>query len=645
MAGQRYPWVKFEPAGWSHLMRLGSVSVWFPVLHLRAEVTYRLLPELTPLHRALEAAVKEFSGAGNPLAAVPISDLFRQLFGVSGAREILPYVIDDLIERGRIHRVVENGSDPSLLRVIDLALGRREKEMAPGHSLTEPDKQSAQTRKIERFVDPVLEEIIDAGSLVLHPKEDDGLFVPAEPFLMHAPTYWVERELRAELNDDVQLYASASELIGHRWLRSEAELVLKDGELSVECDDPRQSDYLRGLSQRVRQSWLQPGNLNGFVDSLTDEESADFSIKCRLPQNLGGLVVTRGLPESMRSSRALPPSIVLVSLDPADDITEPTLISALADGKSIQVSYPRNDNPGIAGIFLASEGREYLRLPVTWEGLHSEIGVFRTAPGFQQDGAIWSDVIEALQTECRYSEDPEIFVLPAFWLDPADFWNMLSNRSGSETDVHTWVANTAKALRNLPPTVLERLEDGFFKVGTMEHLRRSNIELQNLYPSAQMQFAQNTPDRDGLAFVPQSCTRVIAFDTSSFIRYDQLVESLHPTDFLVTPQVVAAEVERRKSESQDFRIVSRRNLRAIDALPKERWKAPFHDYALLAAGDKKNNDGAIIATLIPYRQRGLEVIVVSEDHDFLLRCRPYGIEWMNAETFLNTYRKAKRGDK
>lgn len=53
-------------------MRLGFVSVWFPVLHLRAEVTYRLLPELTPLHRTLEAAVKEFASSSNPLAAVPI---------------------------------------------------------------------------------------------------------------------------------------------------------------------------------------------------------------------------------------------------------------------------------------------------------------------------------------------------------------------------------------------------------------------------------------------------------------------------------------------------------------------------------------------------------------------------------------------
>jgi hypothetical protein len=141
------------------------------------------------------------------------------------------------------------------------------------------------------------------------------------------------------------------------------------------------------------------------------------------------------------------------------------------------------------------------------------------------------------------------------------------------------------------------------------------------------------------------CTRVIAFDTSSFMKYDRLIGYLRPTDFLVTPQVVAAEVERKKAESEDFRIISRRNLRAIDALPQERWTAPFHDYALLAAGDKRNNDGAIIATLIPYRQRGLEVIVVSEDHDFLLRCKPYGIEWMNAEAFLNTPKKANRGDK
>jgi len=592
----------------------------------------------------LEAAVKEFSRGGNALAAAPIPDLFRQIFGVSGAREILPDVIDDLIERGRVHRVVENGNDPSQLRIIDLAPGRRELDRAPGASLSEADRQVAQSRKIERFFDPVLEEVVSADLLTPGPSDEHRFCVPAEPFLEHLPTHWVERELRAELQDDVQLYSAASELISHRWRCSAAELTLKDGELSVECADPRQSEYLRGLSQRVRQSWLLPVSLNESQDSLA-EESTEFSIHCQLPFDLGGLVLTRGLPETVRAKLALPPSVVLVALDPADGLIEPTLISSLADGQAIQVAYPRNDNPGIAGVFLASEGREYLRLPVTWEGLHADIGVFRTAPGFQQDGTIWNDVIEALQSECRYSEIPEIFVLPAFWLDPADFWSMFSDRAGNESDVRAWVTNTVKALRSLPPAVLDRMEDGFFRVRAMEHLRQSSMELENLFPSAQRQFEKNIPKKDGIAPVPPSCTRVISFDTSSFIKYGHLVEYLRPTDFLVTPQVVAAEVERKKTESEDFRIISRRNLRAIDALPQERWTAPFHDFALLAAGDKKNNDGAIIATLIPYCQRGLEVIVVSEDHDFLLRCKPYGIEWMNAETFLNTPKKSNRGDK
>lgn len=625
-------------------MRLGSVSVWFPVLHLRAEVTYRLLPELSPLHRTLEAAVKEFSGGRNALAAVPIPDLFQQLFGVSGAREILPDVIVDLIERGRIHRIVEDGSDPSLLRIIDLAPGRRERDMEPGPALTETDRQSAQTRKVERFVDPVLEEIVDAGNLVPNPLEEDRIFVPAEPFLMHPPTYWVERELKAELSDDVQLYATKSELIDHRWRRCEAELILKDGELSVECDDPRQSEYLRGLSQRVRQSWLQPGSLNGFLDSLA-EESAEFSIHCRLPLNLGGLAVTRGLPETIRAGLALPPSVVLVVLDPATDITEPTLISTLAEGQTMQVAYPRNDNPGIAGVFLASEGREYLRLPVTWEGLHAEIGVFRSTQGFQPNGAVWSDVIAALETECRFSDNPEIFVLPAFWLDPGDFWNMLSKRLGSEADVQAWITKTVKAIRSLPTAVLDRMETSFFRDRAMEILRQSNMELGNLFPSAQRQFEKKNPESAGIAPVPRYCTRVIAFDTVSLVTYGHLVEHLGPTDFLVIPQVVAAEVERKKTESDEFRIISRRNLRAMDALPQERWTAPFHDYALLTRGDIKNNDGATIATLIPYCGRGLEVVVVSNDHDFIPRCKPYGIEWIHTETFLNTSNKSSKGGK
>ena len=51
--------------------------------------------------------------------------------------------------------------------------------------------------------------------------------------------------------------------------------------------------------------------------------------------------------------------------------------------------------------------------------------------------------------------------------------------------------------------------------------------------------------------------------------------------------------------------------------------------------------GQSLPRWFPIRRLGLEVIVVSEDHDFLLRCRPYGIEWMNAESFLHMSRNAK----
>jgi len=127
---------------------------------------------------------------------------------------------------------------------------------------------------------------------------------------------------------------------------------------------------------------------------------------------------------------------------------------------------------------------------------------------------------------------------------------------------------------------------------------------------------------------------VIAFDTSSFVEFDQLADHLLPTDFLVFPQVVAGEVERKKTQSEDFRKTSRRNLRAISRLPKDRWTAPFHDFGYLAPGDSKNADGKIIATLVPYRKAGHKVILVSQDGDFVPRCKPYDIEVMRAEIFM-----------
>lgn len=622
-------------------MRLGSVSVWFPVLHLRAEVTYRLLPELTPLHRTLETAVKGFSRGSNPLAAAPIHELFRQLFGVSGSQEILPDVLSDLIERGRVHRVVEGELDPLLLRIIDLAPGKSTSNLGHGSNLSETEKQAAQTRRIERFFDPVLEEIVGGNDLAPQVQDDQRFCVPAEPFLLHPPTHWVERELRAELHDDVQLYTAASELLGHRWRRSTAELVLSDGELSVECGDPRESEYLRGLSQRVRGSWLLPNNSEGFSHCLP-EKGAEISIHCQLPANLGGLALIRGLSKTVLTEIALPPSVVLVELDPAADIKEPTFISMSAEGQAMQVAYPRNDNPGMSGVFFATEGREFIRLPMIWEGLHAEISVIRTTPGFLSDGSVWSDVIAALETECRYSDSPEVAVLPALWLDPADFWRRLSEEPGGQADEVEWIAEIVKALKKLPYPVLEPLLEALSRSPRLEQFRQANPELEGLDESAKELASYKQKATNNLASVPQSCDRIIAFDTSSFIEFDQLVDHLLPTDFLIFPQTVAGEVERKKGQREDFRMISRRNLRSIRQLPENRWAAPFHNFSFLAPGDVQNEDGQIIATLVPYSQAGKRVILVAQDGDFVARCKPYGIETMTAEMFMGASKGTKK---
>jgi len=457
-------------------MRLGEVSVWFPVLQLRAEVTYRLLPELTPLHRALEAAVVQFSVGNNALATVPITSLFREVFGVSGAREIMPDVLDDLIERGRIHRIADGESDPSLLRLSDLASGRDGRDAARAPELSEVEKQSAQSRKFERYFDPVLEDIVDAGPLQPEPKDESRFRVSVEPFRRHPPHHWIEHELRAELQDDAQLYDKTCEVIGHQWRRGKAVLILKDGELSVECDDPRESAYLRGLPQTVRRSWLLPDSQNGSPQLRLDDET-EFSVHCQLPEDLGGLALIRGLPEATLAEQGLPRSVVLVELDPVDGAEEPTLISTSADGQAMRVSYPRKDNPGVAGVFLAKEGREYLRLPVTWEGLHAEIGVFRATGGFEQDGSIWSDVIAALETDCRFSEDPRIFVLPVFWLNPTDFWKRLSERSEGEPDRRKWMNGIVDALEKLPFSILEGLVEALISDPRLDQFRRMQPEL------------------------------------------------------------------------------------------------------------------------------------------------------------------------
>lgn len=622
-------------------MRLGEVSVWFPVLNLRAKVTYRLLPELTPLHRALEQAVVRFSQSDNTLAKAPIGSLFREVFGVSGAGEILPDVLGDLLERGRVHRVAEHEIDPSLLRLVDLAPGPEEPNGACAAEPSEQAQKSAQDRTIERFFDPVLEEIVEPGVLLPEPVEWNCFCVPVDPFATDPPRHWIDGELRAELQDDMQLYNATCEKIGHRWRRSNAILVLNDGELSFECSDSRESEYLRGLPQTVRRSWLLPNRQNGSNRSRLDDD-AEFSLHCRLPEELNGLTLVRGLPETISSELDFPSVAVMAELDPVAGVTAPTFISPPEQGQAMRVAYPREDNPGVAGVFLAREGREYLRLPIIWEGLHAEIGVFRTTGGFAQSGSEWSGLVAALESECRFSEAPEIFVLPAFWLKPAEFWMRLIDRVRHEAGSQTWMQRIVDALEILPRSVIEGLVETLASEPSLAQFRRSQPELGRLDPTATELASEINEQSWEVGHIPPEFDRVVAFDTSAILEFSDLADHLLPTDFFVFPQTVADEIERKKTQRDDFRWKSRRNLRAISRLPKNQWAAPFPDVNYLNSGDKRNADGEIIAVLIPYRQLDRKIILVSQDLDFVPRCKSYDIDVLTAEVFIADSKTQRR---
>ena len=622
-------------------MRLGEVSVWFPVLNLRAKVTYRLLPELTPLHRALEQAVVRFSQSDNTLAKAPIGSLFREVFGVSGAGEILPDVLGDLLERGRVHRVAEHEIDPSLLRLVDLAPGPEEPNGACAAEPSEQAQKSAQDRTIERFFDPVLEEIVEPGVLLPEPVEWNCFCVPVDPFATDPPRHWIDGELRAELQDDMQLYNATCEKIGHRWRRSNAILVLNDGELSFECSDSRESEYLRGLPQTVRRSWLLPNRQNGSNRSRLDDD-AEFSLHCRLPEGLDGLTLVRGLPETISTKLDFPSVAVMAELDPVAGVTAPTFISPPEQGQAMRVAYPREDNPGVAGVFLAREGREYLRLPIIWEGLHAEIGVFRTTGGFAQSGSEWSGLVAALESECRFSEAPEIFVLLAFWLKPAEFWMRLIDRVRHEAGSQTWMQRIVDALEILPRSVIEGLVETLASEPSLAQFRRSQPELGRLDPTATELASEINEQSWEVGHIPPEFDRVVAFDTSAILEFSDLADHLLPTDFFVFPQTVADEIERKKTQRDDFRWKSRRNLRAISRLPKNQWAAPFPDVNYLNSGDKRNADGEIIAVLIPYRQLDRKIILVSQDLDFVPRCKSYDIDVLTAEVFIADSKTQRR---
>lgn len=617
--------------------------MWFPVLHLRAEVTYRLLPELTPLHVALEKAVVRFSQSDNVLAKAPIESLFREVFGVSGAREILPDVLGDLIERGRVHRLAQNEISPPLLRLVDLAPGPEE---AVGRCAAESPElavKTAQNRTIERFFDPVLEEIVEADFLQTEPIEESPYRIPLDPFTTDPPRHWIDGELRAELQDDMQVYNAICEKIGHRWRRTDAILVLNDGELSFECSDQRESEYLRGLPQMVRRSWLLPDRREEANHPRLDEDT-DLSIHCSLPEGLGGLTLVRGLPETTSDELDFPPLAVVAKLDPVAEIIAPTFISPPIQGQAMRVAYPREDNPGVAGIFLACEGREYLKLPIIWEGLHAEIGVFRKTAGFAQSGSDWSELVVALESECRFSEAPEIFVLPAFWLEPTQFWMALNDRVKHEPEPQSWMQRIVDALEILPPPVLDRLIDTLAIDPSLGSLRASQPELAKLDPEIMEVVAEKSERAALVNDVHPECERIVTFDTVSMITFGELANHILPTDFFVFSQTMAQEVEDKK-KVKEFRIKSRQNIRVIRKRAENQWAAPFPNVGLLMPGDIPNNDGKIISTLLPFRRPERKVIIVTEDMDFVARAKPYNIDVMTPKEFMAASKIKRRSIK
>ena len=481
---------------------------------------------------------------------------------------------------------------------------------------------------------------VPAG-LLSEPVEGSRFRIPVDPFATDPPRHWIDGELRAELQDDMQLYNATCEKIGHRWRRTNAILVLNDGELSFECSDSRESEYLRGLPQTVRRSWLLPNRQDGSNRSRLGDD-AEFSLHCRLPEGLDGLALVRGLPETISTELDFPSVAVMAELDPVAGVTAPTFISPPVQGQAMRVAYPREDNPGVAGVFLAREGREYLRLPIIWEGLHAEIGVFRTTGGFAQSGSEWSGLVAALESECRFSEAPEIFVLPAFWLKPAEFWMRLIDRVRHEPGSQTWMQRIVDALEILPRSVIEGLVETLASEPSLAQFRRSQPELGRLDPTATELASEINEQSWEVGHIPPEFDRVVAFDTSSILEFGDLADHLLPTDFFVFPQTVANEIERKKTQRDDFRWKSRRNLRAISRLPKNQWAAPFPDVSYLNSGDKRNADGEIIAVLIPYRQPDRKIILVSQDLDFVPRCKSYDIDVLTAEVFIADSKTQRR---
>jgi hypothetical protein len=504
-------------------MKLSDIIIYFPVFNIRAEVTYSYLPNLSPIEKALIAAINKFSGNGdNAFANLPIGDLFRDLYGLSGANLFMAEVVDSLIDRGRIHRKGGLSKASSELTVAELAIGTNTGTTRNGEVI-KPDS-TLQSTVLERLYDPISAEVLTSNgeTLVSSP---GSYAIPAEPFHEHLDKSWIERELSDELDQEIKVSSIKLNIKDTVWRIVSATLSVEGNQLSLETENESRRSYLSNLRQETRKQWFSSEKTS--FDQKSGATLPEGSIYPPvLPKNVSGLIISCGLlPEEIPDLR-IPKDTCLLNVIPRENDSQ-TFTVAFADSSSgTVIDYAFDIQRMESAILWSSSG--YMLTPVTlnWQSTEVFIRVAVPTIGYANDEEM-NRLIEVLQDEASVSQDPVLTVLPGFWLEPKEFWSHVFVNFSSFLDIEEklqYLEHIASGLQKLWGSVSNTLEQSFPLETLKSQLQSTVLRLNENQLSHLINILSNlqswfSGDVDLLSLLPEPIT----LEESSKLRMSLIV--------------------------------------------------------------------------------------------------------------------------
>jgi hypothetical protein len=412
-------------------MKLGDITIHIPVFDILADVSYSYIPNLSPIEKALVAAINKFSGKSDiAFANIPIGDLFRDLYGLSGADLFMHEVIDSLIDRGRIHRIRHLSGTSRELMIKDLGIGEG---VSQTRKMSAENSKPDQSTVVKRLYDPISAEVLSSkGELFV--SSPGSYVIPAEPFHDQLEKSWIERELSDELDQEVKVFSIKLSIINTLWRTVSATLNVEGNQLSLITAKESIQSYLSNLRPETRKHWFtsQDASFNKNNELMLPEGSIYPYV---IPENVDGLIIACGLPNEELNTLLIPKGTCLLNVVPRSDDSPTFTIEKCTDPERGLIINYAFDLHGIESAILWSDsGYNLISVKLNWQSTEITVRVAVPIFGYTEHEEI-KNLIEVLQDEASVSQDPILCVLPGFWLDPKDFWDDVFTNFSSFLDV------------------------------------------------------------------------------------------------------------------------------------------------------------------------------------------------------------------